>query len=342
MTEFSPSERAAAQAELISLADLTTPYALRAAVGLGLPILVKEGITTIEQLADRSGAPARVVRSLVAYLTLKGAFVRPSAESVALTAVGELLTTDQARIMLDPREVGSHLSLALSGLPQAARTGTAGYDAVAGRSFWQTLGQDRVLAASFDRYMAGWAAQWIPDVLAAYDWSTVGHVVDVGGGDGRLLLALLSKTTELKGTLVELASAAERAREALTSKGLADRSNVVVGSFFDPLPPGADLYVLAQVIHDWPDDEAIRILRRCAEAARPNGRVLLVERLVEPAPSLQHLRADLLMLALFGSGERSRAEFTTLASAAGLQVVNTRTIGHDLSFIECAPTTRKE
>jgi len=339
MSEVSSSDRAAAQAELISLADLTTPYALRAAVGLGPPTLVKQGITSIELLTDRSGAPIRVVRSLAAYLTLKGVFARPSAVSIALTAVGELLTTDQARIMYDPQEVGSHLSLALSGLPQAARTGAAGDDAVAGRSFWRTLDQDRALGASLDRYMAGWAAQRIPDVLA-YDWSTVGHVVDVGGGDGRLLLVLLSRNTGLKGTLVELASATERGREALASKGLTDRSHVVVGSFFDSLPKGADLYILAQVIHDWPDDEAVRILRRCADATRPNGRVLLAERVVEPTPSLQHLRADLLMLALFGSGERSRPEFMTLASAAGLQIVHTRTIGHDLSFIECVPTRK--
>ncbi|MBS0222356.1 MAG: methyltransferase [Proteobacteria bacterium] len=337
MTELSPSDRATAQAELVSLADLTTPYVLRAAVGLGLPTLAKKGITTIEELAKRSGAPVRTVRSLVAYLTLKGVFVRSSGDNVELSAVGELLTTDQARIMLDPREVGSHLGLALSGLPPAARSGAAGYDAVAGRSFWQALDQDDALAASFDRYMAGWAAQWIPDVLAAYDWSKVARVVDVGGGDGRLLLALLSSYPELRGTLVELERAAKRGRDAFAGKGFADRSNVVVGSFFDPLPAGADLYILAQVIHDWPDDEAIRILRRCADAARPNGRVLLVERLVEPLPSLQHMRADLLMLALFGSGERSRPEFTRLADAAGLHLINTRTIGHDLSLIECVP-----
>lgn len=101
---LSLSERAAAQAELMSLADLTTPYALRAAVGLGLPMLVKDGTTTIEELADCSGAPVRAVGRLVAYLTLKGVFIRPTADIVALTAVGDLLTTEQARIMLDPRE----------------------------------------------------------------------------------------------------------------------------------------------------------------------------------------------------------------------------------------------
>lgn len=337
MDDSSTPARAAAHATLVSLADLTAPYAIRAAVGLNLPPLVKQGVTTIERLAERSGAPVRSVRRLVDYLMLKGVFVRPSAGGIALTAVGELLTTEQARLMLDPREVGGQLGLALSTLPQAARTGIAGYDTMAGRSFWQALAGDARLAASFDRYMAGWATQWIPDVLAARDWSKIGHVVDVGGGDGRLLAALLSENKGLHGTLVELEGSAERARQTFEQAGLTGRSNVHVGSFFEPLPAGGDLYMLAQVIHDWSDADAARILRRCADAARPKGQVLLIERLVEPIPSIAHLRADLLMLALFGGGERDRGEFTKLLESAGLRLADARTIGHDLSMIECIP-----
>jgi hypothetical protein len=239
MSAPSPPDRAAAQAELIALADLTTPYAVRAAVGLGLPALVNNGATTIEALAERSGAPIRTIRRLVTFLTLKGVFAQTPSGNVALSAVGQLLTTEQARLMLDPGEAGGQLSLALSGLPHAVRTGTAGYEAITGRRFWRTLDENQKLAASFDRYMAGWSAQWIPDVLAARDWSAAGHIVDVGGGDGRLLCALLASNDQLKGTLVELEGAARRGREALASKGLSGRSNVVIGSFFDPLPAAA-------------------------------------------------------------------------------------------------------
>jgi SAM-dependent methyltransferase len=339
MSRSSESDRAEAQAALIALADLTTPYAVRAAVGLGLPTLVKDGLTTIEELTDRCDAPIRSVRSLVNFLTLKGVFVQSPSGSIALTAVGDMLTMEQARLMLDPREIGSQFGLALSALPQAASSGGAGYDIVAGRSFWQTLERDAALAASFDRYMAGWAAQWIPDVLAAQDWSKVCHVVDVGGGDGRLLAALLSANGQLKGTLVELKDAARQALDAFARSGLGDRSSVVVGSFFEALPVGGDVYILAQVIHDWPDDDAVRILRRCSDAARPEGRVLLVERLVDAKPSLHHLRSDLLMLALFGSGERDRSDFTRLFAASGLRLLDARAIGHDLTLIECAPSS---
>jgi len=334
----SESDRAEAHAALIALADLTAPYAVRAAVGLGLPTLVKEGVTTIEELAERCEAPIRSVRSLLNFLTLKGVFVRSSSGRFALTAVGDMLTTVQMRLILDPREIGGQFGLALSALPQAASSGGAGYDIVAGCSFWQTLQRDAALAASFDRYMAGWATQWVPDVAAARDWSKVSHVVDVGGGDGRLLSALLSENGHLKGTLVELQDAARQALDAFARAGIGDRTSVVVGSFFEALPIGGDVYILAQVIHDWPDDDAVRILRRCSDAARPGGRVLLVERLVDSNPSLRHLRSDLLMLALFGSGERDRDDFTKLFDASGLQLIDARAIGHDLALIECAPS----
>lgn len=326
---------------MLALTDLATPHAVRAAVGLGLPKLVVEGVDTLDALAERSGGRPRAIRSLVAFLQARGVFTQPAPGRVGLTAIGRVLAGERAVLNLDPGEAASHLAQAWPGLMHAVRTGESGYRAVFGRSLWQATAADPALAAGFDRYMAAWAEQWIPDVAAARDWSTAGHVVDVGGGAGRLLCALLAVTPALTGTLVEMEGAAERGRAALEAAGLADRGAVTVGSFFDPLPPGHDLYILAQVLHDWPDAEAVRILRHCADAARRapagKGRVLLIERLVGDPPSPAHLRSDLFMLTLFGGAERSLAEFTALCDAARLDISATRPIGHDLSFIECTP-----
>lgn len=328
-------------AAMLALTDLATPHAVRAAVGLGLPKLVLEGVETIEELAARSGGRPRAVRNLIAFLETRGVFTRPAPDRVGLTPVGRVLASDRATLNLDPREAASHLAQGWPGLMHAIRTGSSGYEAVFGRSLWRATAADPALAAGFDRYMAGWAEQWIPAVVAARDWSTAGHVVDVGGGAGRLLCALLAATPSLTGTLVEMEGPAARGRSALREGGLATRGAVVVGSFFDPLPAGHDLYILAQVVHDWPDAEAVRILRHCGDAAGRvaggKGRVLLIERLVGDPPSPAHLRSDLFMLTLFGSGERTLPEFTALCDAAGLDVVATRPIGHDLSFIECMP-----
>jgi hypothetical protein len=105
-------------------------------------------------------------------------------------------------------------------------------------------------------------------------------VVDVGGGNGTLLAALLREHPDLRGTVLDLPGAAEAARKALTAAGLADRSDATAGSFFDPLPPGAGGYLLCAVLHDWDDAPARAILRRCAEATGTDGRVFVVEKLV--------------------------------------------------------------
>jgi SAM-dependent methyltransferase len=337
MAEKTVPDRQDHYAAVLALTDLTTPHAVRAAVGLHLPRLVEAGACSVETLAARSGAHPRAVKSLVGYLTAKGVFAEPQPGVVALTPVGRLLAADRATAMLDPGEAGGHLSQVWSGLPHAVRTGSAAYPAVFGRPLWDALGRDPALAASFDRYMASWAEQWIPDVVRARDWSAVRRVVDVGGGIGRLLCALLAANPGLQGTLVELPRVAERGRDALATAGLAERGRVVEGSLFAPMPPGSDIYILAQVLHDWPDREAVRILQRCTDAARPGGKVLLIERLVATSPSLAHLRSDLFMLSLFGGAERSLVEFTALADSAGLEIRATGDIGHDLSFIECAP-----
>lgn len=155
---------------------------------------------------------------------------------------------------------------------------------------------------------------------------------------GALLAAVLSRDPAVRGTLVEQPGTAARARERFTEAGLADRAAVIEGSFFDALPTGGTLYVLAQVIHDWPDEDAVRILQRCADALRATGgatgRVALIERLVDAqVPDSDHVLMDLRMLTLFGSAERTHAQFADLAGRADLTLVGDRPIGHGLSLL---------
>jgi hypothetical protein len=161
---------------------------------------------------------------------------------------------------------------------------------------------------------------WGAAVASGYDWGTLGHVVDVGGGAGSLLVTLLTRYPALRGTIVDLPAATDTAQATLAAAGLAARSDVVSGSFFDPLPPGADAYVLSQILHDWNDDAACRILQRCAEAAGPDGTVFIVERTGELGESM-HTGMDLRMLVYFGGKERSARQFVALGERAGLRLV---------------------
>jgi SAM-dependent methyltransferase len=162
----------------------------------------------------------------------------------------------------------------------------------------------------------------LPDILSAYDWGSLTHVVDVGGGNG----ALLTEHPTLRGTLVDLPKPAEAARRAFAAAGLADRADVVAGSFFDPLPSGADAYLLSDVLHDWDDGDAKAILRRCAEAAGDRGKILVIGE-YGPDGESPSTATDLRMFVFLNGHERRVSEVAALAGDCGLRLASTHAAG---------------
>lgn len=228
------------------------------------------------------------------------------------------------------------MAFAWGSLLSAVRTGSPAYHTVFGRPFWEDLEANPDVAASFDALM-GPAGHGIPDpeVLVSGDWETVNHVVDVGGGTGSLLAEILRARPTVRGTLVDLPATVARSHQTFQEAGVSDRCTVVGQSFFDPLPAGADLYVLKKVLDDWPDREATALLQRCAEAARPAGRVVVLggvspEGASAPSP-------ELLMMVLVGGKSRSLAEFRHLAGGAGLEVHAAGRPPSGRFVVECRP-----
>jgi len=161
-------------------------------------------------------------------------------------------------------------------------------------------------------------------------------VVDVGGGTGSLLAEILRARPTVRGTLVDLPPTVARSAEIFRAAGVADRVTTVGQSFFDPLPAGSDLYLLKSILSDWPDREAVAILRRGAEAARPAGRIVVLNGVSPdesggPSPAL-------LMMVLVGGRERSLAEFRELAREAGLEVQAAERQPSGRFVVECRPT----
>ena len=173
-------------------------------------------------------------------------------------------------------------------------------------------------------------------VVDGYDWTKVRHVADIGGGTGTLIAEVLRRNGWLRGTLADLPETAARAREYLAGLGLNGRCEVVGQSFFDPLPPGADTYLLNRVIHDWDDAAATAILRRCAEAAGGTGRVLVIESHGTADPAAFD-EMNLRMLVLTGGRERTIDDYSALAADAGLQVTAVHSITERHMIIECVP-----
>jgi hypothetical protein len=304
---------------LRQMADLVTPMSVRVAATLRLPDHVADGVSTVDALAERTGTDSSALGRLLRHLVALGIFGREG-ERFVLTDLSQAMREGHGGNMgpraLDVRSAVGRIDLAAVALLDAVRSGGPAYPIVHGRGFWDDLASDPALGAGFDAYMGSGD---LSSFGAGYDWSAVRHVVDVGGGIASVLIALLRERPHLRGTLVELPGTAVRAEAAIAGAGLADRIEVVAQSFFEPLPAGADVYLLAAIVHDWPDARAADILRRCAEAAGPSGRVLVSEQVLDPAGDQASMTGfDLFMLICCGGRERTLDEFRMLGGEAGL------------------------
>ncbi|WP_426512665.1 methyltransferase [Dactylosporangium sp. McL0621] len=310
---------------LWAAADLLTPMAIRVAATLRLADHIAAGRTTADALADRVGADPEALARLLGHLATAGVVTRAET-GYALTGLGEQLRDDHPggqRPWLDLEGSVGRADLCFADLLHTVRTGEPVFPRRFGRPFWEDLVADPARQAQFDGLMRSRLTTAGPDVAAAYPWAALGHVVDVGGGDGSLLIAILAAHPGLRGTVVDLPGAVDRAERAIAAAGLADRAGVVAGSFFDELPPGAGGYVLSGVLHDWPDEDAERILQRCADAAGDTGTVLVCDHIGDTFDT----EGDLRMLCYFNGRERTLEHLRTVAARAGLATVDVTPAG---------------
>jgi hypothetical protein len=171
--------------------------------------------------------------------------------------------------------------------------------------------------------MTEWTASVAPTVAAAYDFSATGTLVDVRGGHGQMLASILQAHQSVHGVLFDLPHVVKGAPALLDRAGVADRYEVIGGDFFTAVPAGYETYLLSRVLHDWDDERALAILSHCHQAMQPQGKVLLVERVIVTgnAPQVLVLESDVQMLVLsYGGKERTDAEYGALLSAAGFEV----------------------
>jgi hypothetical protein len=322
---------------LAPVIDLVTPLAVRAAASLRVADHLADGPVPVEELARRCEADADALGRLLRHLVCHGVFTEPAAGTFGTNEISALLHSDHPsgmRVGLDLAGFGGQMDLAFTGLLHTLRTGGPAWETVFGTPFWEYLAANPAMGASFDATMAA-GTDYAADLAAGYDWSGTRHVVDVGGGTGELLAAVLAANPGLRGTLVDLPETVRRGREHLAARGLGDRCDVVGQSFFDPLPAGGDVYVLSSVLHDWADRDATTILRRCADAAGDGGRVLLTQE--HGTEGADRAEMDLRMLVLCGGRERGLGDYTALAAGAGLTVAAVHTTPMGQVLIECAP-----
>jgi SAM-dependent methyltransferase len=320
--------------DLRALSDLCTPWCLRVVVTLRIADHIVAGSTEIDALAAAAGCDADALYHVLGHLVGRGVFHEPEPRRFALNEAAQALLDPAQRLELDLAGIGGRLAHAWGTLLTYVRTGTPAYHEVFGLPFWEDLDAHPDIAASFDALM-GPAGHGRPDagIQIMGGWESVRTVVDVGGGTGSLLAEILLAQPHISGILVDLPGTVARAVETFQSAGVAERVRVAGQSFFDPLPAGADVYVLQKVLNDWPDRETRAILQRCAEAARPRGRIVVLGGVIpDNAP-----RALTIEMVLVGGKSNTVAEFRELARQAGLEVVVAEQQPSGRFVVECRP-----
>jgi hypothetical protein len=309
--------------------------ALALAATLGLADLLAGGPRDHHDLARASGTDASALRRVLRLLASCGVFEELPDGRFGTTPLGELLRDDVPGSMRAMVQLfaGVPMQDSWKDLEYCVRTGEPAFRRTnPDADPFTEMAKDPARAAVFDRAMAAFAPQTAAAVAHAYDFSAFGTVTDVGGGNGSLLIGILQRNPAVRGVVFDQPHVAARAREKVEKAGLADRCQVVGGSFFELVPPGADAYMLKHVIHDWDDERATAILRRCREAMTADGTLLIVEgvypqRIDQSLDSRGAAANDVNMLVCTGGRQRSEAEFRTLYAGADFRltrIVSTR------------------
>jgi hypothetical protein len=286
------------------LMDLMTPWCVHTVATLGIARHLESGTDTIGPLADAVACDERALHNVLGHLVTKGVFTEPSPGRFALTDAGRALL---GMPFLDLDGIGGRFAGAWETIPEYVRTGRPAYAEKFGRPFWDDLAAHPALASEFDD-LIGPGGHPAPDPDFGLPMDEITTVVDVGGGIGTLLAQVLRAYPHVRAILVDLPGTTARAQGPFETVGQ---------SFFDPLPAGADLYVLRSVLNDWPDSETDALLRNVAAAMGERGRLIVSGGVAADAAP----RRLMIEMVLLGGRTDSLAEFRERAARAGLDVV---------------------
>lgn len=295
------------------------------------------------ELALSLGVDAGALYRLLRALASLGVFVESSEGRFEMTPAAELLRryapgSLRSTAMLYGDEL---VWRAYGRLSHAIETGGSAFEHVYGQPFYDYLGEHPDSAALFHEAMTGFSELEAAAIMAAYDFSTVGLVVDVGGGQGALAAALLRTHPYLQAVIFDRTPATPETQKLFALSGIAGRGKFIEGDFFTAVPNGGGLYLLKSILHNWHDPAAATILERCRDAMAIDARLLVAERVIPPgnAPSEAKL-FDINMLVTVGGRERTEVEYAALLRSAGLELTKVTPTRSHLSLVEATRLDR--
>ena len=306
---------------------------------LGVPDLIERGSARpVAELAAETGCHERSLYRCLRFLASRGIFEEQGQRSFALTPLAEALRTDAEGSYRAGARLFGFLFPGVGEFEHCLRTGESGFTKAFGQPIFEYLGGHPEVAPLFDAAMTAINGPETPAMLAAYDFSGIGTLADIGGGSGSLLTATLGKYPEMKGLLFDLGHVSGRAKANIQAAGLTGRCEVREGNFFESFPAGADAYLMRHVIHDWTDEQSVQILKNCRAVVPQHGRVLIVEPVVPSGNDPSHAKEhDIVMLIHPGGMERTEKEYRELLATAGFELTGATPTASPVSVIEGRP-----
>jgi ubiquinone/menaquinone biosynthesis C-methylase UbiE len=311
--------------------------AIYIAAKLGVADQLRDGPKAVDELAAATATHAPSLYRVLRALASVGVFSEDKKRGFALTPLAETLRTDAPGSLraFATVELGEEHYPAWGELLHSVRTGEIAFDRAFGMPVWKFFEQNPENAKTFNDAMTGFTLAVNDAVLSSYDFSSIGKIVDVGGGHGSLIASILKTNPKMRGVLFDAPPVIEGAGHRLKDEGLAERCEATAGDFFDSVPSGGDAYIVKWIIHDWDDEQSVSILKNCYRAMAENGKLLLVEAVV-PHGSEPHFSKymDLNMLIMTGGRERTEDEYRTLLEASGFKLTRIVPTNSPMSIIE--------
>ena len=301
---------------------------------LGIADLLAAGPQTVEALATATGTEPSALRRVMRLLAAQGVFSEEASGCFAQTPLSDALRADAPGSPRDfLRMIGREPFLACGRLRDAVRTGLPSFELVFGAPRFDWLEQNPDAAALFQAAMVSLGGDVAEAIATAYPFGDLRLLVDVGGGHGQLLSAILARHPAVEGVLFDLPRGIAAAETGVG--GPLPRCKLVAGDFFESVPSGADGYIMKKVLHDWTDDDAVRILDNCRRAMAPGGRVLVAETVIPAGNAPDPIKVmDVNMLVVTGGRERTADEFAALFARAGLEAGRVVSTGARISILE--------
>lgn len=298
------------------------------AARLGIADALADRRSTLAELAEATETHQPSLRRLLRALTCIGVVAEPEPGTYELAPAGHPLRADvpdsiRAAAMLF---TSAELWRSWTELEYGVRTGKVAWDHAIGMSVFEFMDRNPDQSATFNAAMADRTRVVSPNIAASYDFSRFHTLVDLGGGDGELMVRILAATPTLRGVVFDQPAGIAATAARLRSAGVADRCDVHAGNFLVAVPEGADAYLLKSVIHNWSDEQVVTILSNCRKAMRDDGTLLVIERVLPTrieSDAVSHaVFSDINMLVTTPGRERTREEFQTLLSAAGFELTD--------------------